>query len=137
MSIATIGAIFLKEYNEAVGVMIFYKIGEFFQERAVNNSRKSIQSLLEVKASYANIKLSDGKIKKTAPENLKIGDIIVVKPGEKIAVDGIIIKGASSLDTSALTGESLPVFVEENTEVLSGSLNVCLLYTSPSPRDRG
>ncbi len=124
MSIATIGAIFLKEYNEAVGVMIFYKIGEFFQERAVNNSRKSIQSLLEVKASYANIKLPDGKTKKTAPENLKIGDIIVVKPGEKIAVDGIIIKGASSLDTSALTGESLPVFVEENTEVLSGSLNV-------------
>lgn len=124
MSIATIGAIFLKEYNEAVGVMIFYKIGEYFQERAVNNSRKSIQSLLEVKASYANIKLPDGKIEKTAPENLKTGDIIVVKPGEKIAVDGVIIKGTSSLDTSALTGESLPVFVEENTEVLSGSLNV-------------
>ncbi len=124
MSIATIGAIFLKEYNEAVGVMIFYKIGEYFQEKAVNNSRKSIQSLLEVKASYANIKLPDGRIEKTAPENLKIGDIIVVKPGEKIAVDGVIIKGASSLDTSALTGESLPVFVEENTEVLSGSLNV-------------
>ncbi len=124
MSIATIGAIFLKEYNEAVGVMIFYKIGEYFQEKAVNNSRKSIQSLLEVKASYANIKLPDGKIEKTAPENLKTGDIIVVKPGEKIAVDGVIIKGASSLDTSALTGESLPVFVEENTEVLSGSLNV-------------
>lgn len=124
MSIATIGAIFLKEYNEAVGVMIFYKIGEYFQEKAVNNSRKSIQSLLEVKASYANIKLPDGKIEKTAPENLKIGDIIVVKPGEKIAVDGVIIKGASSLDTSALTGESLPVFVEENTEVLSGSLNI-------------
>lgn len=80
MSIATIGAIFLKEYNEAVGVMIFYKIGEYFQERAVNNSRKSIQSLLEVKASYANIKLPDGKIEKTAPENLKTGDIIVVKP---------------------------------------------------------
>lgn len=124
MSIATIGAIFLKEYNEAVGVMIFYKIGEYFQEKAVNNSRKSIQSLLEVKASYANIKLPDGRIEKTAPENLKTGDIIVVKPGEKIAVDGVIIKGASSLDTSALTGESLPVFVEENTEVLSGSLNI-------------
>lgn len=124
MSIATIGAIFLKEYNEAVGVMIFYKIGEYFQEKAVNNSRKSIQSLLEVKASYANIKLPDGKIEKTAPENLKTGDIIVVKPGEKIAVDGVIVKGVSSIDTSALTGESLPVFVEENTEVLSGSLNV-------------
>lgn len=124
MSIATIGAIFLKEYKEAVGVMIFYKIGEYFQERAVNNSRKSIQSLLEVKASYANIKLSDGKTQKTAPENLKTGDIIVVKPGEKIAVDGVIIKGVSSLDTSALTGESLPVFVEENAEVLSGSLNI-------------
>lgn len=124
MSIATIGAIFLGEYREAVGVMIFYKIGEYFQEKAVNNSRKSIQSLLEIKANYANLKLSDGSLKKVEPEILAVNDIIVIKPGEKVAVDGIIINGTSSLNTAALTGESLPVFVEKGTEVLSGSLNI-------------
>lgn len=124
MSIATIGAIFLGEYREAVGVMIFYKIGEYFQEKAVNNSRKSIQSLLEIKANYANLKLSDGSLKKVEPEILAVNDILVIKPGEKIAVDGIIINGTSSLNTAALTGESLPVFVEKGTEVLSGSLNI-------------
>ena len=124
MSIATIGAVSIKEYNEAVGVMIFYKIGEYFQEKAVNNSRNSIQNLLKIKANFANLKLSNGDIKKVTPEILKIDDVIVVKPGEKIAVDGIIINGSSSIDTSALTGESLPIFVEKGTEVLSGSLNI-------------
>ena len=124
MSIATIGAVSIKEYNEAVGVMIFYKIGEYFQEKAVNNSRNSIQNLLKIKANFANLKLSNGDIKKVTPEILKINDVIVVKPGEKIAVDGVIINGSSSIDTSALTGESLPVFVEKGTEVLSGSLNI-------------
>ena len=124
MSIATIGAVSIKEYNEAVGVMIFYKIGEYFQEKAVNNSRNSIQNLLKIKANFANLKLSNGDIKKVTPEILKIDDVIVVKPGEKIAVDGVIINGSSSIDTSTLTGESLPVFVEKGTEVLSGSLNI-------------
>ena len=124
MSIATIGAVSIKEYNEAVGVMIFYKIGEYFQEKAVNNSRNSIQNLLKIKANFANLKLSNGDIKKVTPEILKIDDVIVVKPGEKIAVDGVIINGSSSIDTSALTGESLPIFVEKGTEVLSGSLNI-------------
>ncbi len=124
MSIATIGAIFLREYREAVGVMIFYKIGEYFQERAVNNSRKSIQNLLEIKASFANIKLPNGEIKKVDPETLSVGDIIVIKPGEKVAVDGIVVNGTSSLDTAALTGESLPVSIEPGTEILSGSLNI-------------
>ena len=150
MSIATIGALFLREYREAVGVMIFYKVGEYFQERAVNNSRKSIQSLLEVKANYANLKLHDGTIKQVDPETLSVNDIIIIKPGEKVAVDGVVEKGTSSLNTAALTGESLPVFVEKGTEILSGSLNIdgmievrvtkeykdsaiskiCLLYTS-------
>ncbi len=124
MSIATIGALFLREYREAVGVMIFYKVGEYFQERAVNNSRKSIQSLLEVKANYANLKLHDGTIKQVDPETLSVNDIIIIKPGEKVAVDGVVEKGTSSLNTAALTGESLPVFVEKGTEILSGSLNI-------------
>lgn len=124
MSIATIGALLLKDYKEAVGVMIFYKIGEFFQERAVNNSRTSIQSLLEIKASFANLKLSDNTIKQVKPETLSINDIIIIKPGEKVPVDGIIIKGTSSLNTAALTGESLPRFVEIGSEILSGSLNI-------------
>lgn len=124
MSIATIGALLLKEYREAVGVMIFYKIGEYFQEKAVNNSRKSIQSLLEIKANYANIKLSDNTIKKVSPEFLNIDDIMIIKPGEKVATDGIVINGSSSINTAALTGESLPVFVEKGNEILSGSLNI-------------
>lgn len=124
MSIATIGALFLKEYREAVGVMIFYKIGEYFQERAVNNSRKSIQSLLEIKAAYANIKLSGGEIKQVAPETLNVGDTIIIKAGEKVPVDGTVIKGISSLDTAALTGESLPVYVEAGKDILSGSINI-------------
>ena len=124
MSIATVGALFLKEYREAVGVMIFYKIGEYFQDRAVNNSRKSIQSLLEIKANYANIKLPNGEIKQVDPETLNVEDIIVIKPGEKVPVDGIILKGESSLDTAALTGESLPVSVEPGKNILSGSLNI-------------
>lgn len=124
MSIATIGALFLREFREAAGVMIFYKIGEYFQERAVNNSRKSIQSLLEIKANFANIKLPNGEIKKVEPETLNVGDIIVIKPGEKVAVDGVVINGNSTLDTAALTGESLPVSVEIGTEILSGSLNI-------------
>lgn len=124
MSIATIGAIFLREYREAVGVMIFYKIGEYFQERAVNNSRKSIQSLLEIKATFANIKLSNGEIKKVNPENLNIADVIIIKPGEKVPTDCVVISGSSSLDTAALTGESLPVTIEKNSEILSGSINI-------------
>lgn len=124
MSIATIGALFLREYKEAVGVMIFYKIGEYFQERAVNNSRKSIQSLLEVKANYANIKLPNGETKQVDPETLEVNDIIVIKPGEKVPVDGVVVKGISSLNTAALTGESLPVSAETGTEILSGSLNI-------------
>jgi len=124
MSIATIGAISIGEYTEAIGVMIFYKIGEHFQEKAVGNSKKSIESLLKLKNINANLKTKSGEMKVVKPETLKKDDVIIVKVGESIPVDGIVIKGNSNLNTSTLTGESLPLFVEEKSEVLSGSVNL-------------
>ncbi|WP_239056074.1 heavy metal translocating P-type ATPase [Fusobacterium sp. IOR10] len=124
MSIATIGAISIGEYTEAIGVMIFYKIGEHFQEKAVENSKKSIESLLKLKNINANLKTKSGDMKVVKPETLKKDDIIIVKVGESIPVDGIVVKGNSNLNTSTLTGESLPLFVEERSEVLSGSVNL-------------
>lgn len=123
MSIATIGAIAIKQYPEAVAVMIFYEIGELFQGYAVNTSRKSITSLMNVRAEYANLLTKDGEIR-VKPESVKIEDILVLKPGERVPLDGIIIDGTGSIDTSALTGESMPREVEENVEILSGSINL-------------
>ena len=123
MTIATFGAFYLGESTEAVGVMLFYKIGEYFQDKAVSNSRKSIEKLLDIRPEYANIKNKNGELVKVSPKKLKIGDIIVVKAGEKIPVDGIVIKGNSTLNTAALTGESLPIEVDVDSEILSGSLN--------------
>lgn len=123
MSIATIGAIAIKQYPEAVAVMIFYEIGELFQGYAVNTSRKSITSLMNVRAEYANLLTKDGEIR-VKPESVKIDDILVLKPGERVPLDGIIIDGTGSIDTSALTGESMPREVEENDEILSGSINL-------------
>lgn len=123
MVIATFGAIGLKDFAEATGVMIFYKIGEYFQERAVDNSRKSIENLMKIKPEYANLKTTLGE-QKVAPEEIKVGDIIIVRPGEKIPVDGIVKVGSSSLDKSALTGESLPEEVKVGDELLSGSINL-------------
>ncbi len=124
MSIATIGAIYLGEYSEAIGVMIFYKIGEYFQEKAVESSRNSIESLLNLQVVTANLKNSDGSVSIVSPEDLKVGNVVLVKAGENIPVDGIILKGSSSLNTASLTGESLPLSVEKGEEVLSGSLNI-------------
>ena len=123
MTIATFGAFYLGESTEAVGVMLFYKIGEYFQDKAVSNSRKSIEKLLDIRPEYANIKNKNGELIKVSPKKLRIGDIIVVKAGEKIPVDGIVIKGNSTLNTAALTGESLPIEVDVDSEILSGSLN--------------
>lgn len=123
MTIATFGAFYLGETTEAVGVMLFYKIGEYFQESAVRNSRKSIEKLLDIRPDYANIRDNNGEVVKISPKKLKIGDIIIIKSGEKVPVDGIVIKGESDLNTAALTGESLPSDVTVNSEVLSGSLN--------------
>ena len=123
MAIATIGAIAIGEYPEAVAVMLFYQVGELFQDYAVDKSRKSIASLMDIRPDYANLK-RENEISKVNPEEVKIGETIVVKPGEKVPLDGIILEGKSSLDTKALTGESLPKDVAEGEEILSGTINL-------------
>ena len=122
MTIATIGAFAIGEFPEAVAVMLFYQIGELFQSYAVNKSRKSITGLMDIRPDYANVK-RNGEISKVNPEEVNIGETIIVKPGEKVPLDGIIIKGESMLETSSLTGESLPRDVKENDDVLSGCIN--------------
>ncbi|WP_312092783.1 heavy metal translocating P-type ATPase [Niallia sp.] len=122
MAIATLGAFAIQEYPEGVAVMLFYQIGELFQGIAVNRSRKSITSLMDIRPDYANVKEGD-QFKKISPEQVKIGDIILIKPGEKIPLDGQVIEGSSSVDTSALTGESIPRDIEIGNEVLSGFIN--------------
>lgn len=123
MSIATVGAIFLRDFSEAAGVMIFFKVGDFFQELAINNSKKSIKALMKIKPEFANLK-KDGVIKKVSPENVYINDIIIIKPGERVPLDGIIVKGSSTIDNSALTGESLPVLAEIGSQISSGGINI-------------
>lgn len=123
MSVATIGAFGIGEFPEAVAVMLFYQIGELFQSYAVDKSRKSIASLMDIRPDYANI-YRDEKIEKVNPEEVKIGDTIIVKPGEKIPLDGTIIEGTTTLDTKALTGESLPREAKEGDKVLSGCINL-------------
>lgn len=122
MTIATIGAFFVGEYPEAIAVMLFYRIGEFFQSYAVGKSRKSISSLMELCPEYANV-LENGEMKQVDPDLVSIGDTIVVKAGERIPLDGIVVSGSSALDTSALTGESIPRSVREGDEVMSGCVN--------------
>lgn len=122
MAIATVGAFAIGEYPEGVAVMLFYQLGELLQGIAVNNSRKSIVSLMDIRPDYANIKVGEG-IKKVSPEEIKVGEIIVVKPGEKVPLDGKIVRGASTFDTSALTGESLPREAKAGDDVLSGFIN--------------
>ncbi|MDR1903558.1 MAG: cadmium-translocating P-type ATPase [Treponema sp.] len=122
MSLATIGAFAIGEYPEAVAVMLFYQIGEAFQDYAVGRSRASITALMDIRPESANLKTGD-TIRTVSPEEVAVGDLIVVKPGEKIPLDGTIVEGVSSLDTSALTGEALPRDVESGSEALSGSIN--------------
>ena len=123
MSIATIGAFAIGEFPEAVAVMLFYQVGELFQDYAVDKSRKSIVSLMDIRPDYANVK-RNGELKKVNPKEVQIGEIIVVKPGEKIPLDGVVIKGYSMVDTSALTGEPVPREIKEKDEVLSGCVNI-------------
>ena len=124
MTIATIGAFLVGEYPEAVAVMLFYQIGEMFQSYAVNKSRRSIAELMDIKPETANLKNADGTITVKKPEEIKAGDIIVVKPGEKIPLDGIVLSGSGDIDTAALTGESAPRFVDKDMEVISGSISL-------------
>lgn len=128
MSVATVGAFVIGEYHEAVAVMFFYQVGELFQSMAVKKSRNSIASLIDIRADYANLK-NGGKIEKVSSQEVGINDLIVVKPGEKVPLDGIITEGSSVFDTSALTGESLPSEKSEGEEVLSGYINKTGLIT--------
>ncbi len=123
MSIATLGAFAIGEYPEAVAVMLFYQVGELFQDIAIVRSRASISSLMDIRPDYANIE-EDGELRQVAPDDVPGGSVIIVKPGEKIPLDGVVISGESSVDTSALTGESLPRDVSEGNPVVSGSLNM-------------
>ena len=122
MTVATIGAIAIGEYPEAVAVMLFYQIGELFQSYAVDKSRRTIASLMDIRPDFANLK-NGSEIEKVDPDKVKIGDIIVVKPGEKIPLDGIVVDGDTMIDTSMLTGESVPRRAEVNSEVISGCIN--------------
>ncbi len=122
MAIATLGAFAIQQYPEAVAVMLFYQVGELFQSIAVNRSRKSITSLMDIRPDYANVKVGN-ETKQVSPEDVQIGEYIIVKPGEKVPLDGKVIEGTSMMDTSALTGESVPREVEVGNDVLSGFVN--------------
>ena len=123
MTVATLGAFGIGEFPEAVAVMLFYQIGELFQSYAVDKSRKSIASLMDIRPDYANV-YRDGNEEKVDPDEVKVGEIIIVKPGEKIALDGVIVEGNTTLDTKALTGETMPREAKEGDEVLSGAINI-------------
>ena len=129
MTVATLGAIMIGEYPEAVAVMLFYEVGELFQGYAINKSRKSIADMMDIKPEYANV-IRDNKSKKVEPDEVQIGEIIEIKPGERVPLDAIIIKGETTLDTSALTGESVPVEVREGATILSGCININALITA-------
>ena len=136
MTIATIGALILGEHSEGVAVMLFYQVGEWFQSYAVSKSRKSIASLMDIRPDYANVE-RDGKLEQVDPDEVNIGDMIVVKPGERVPLDGKIIKGTSALDTSALTGESMPRDVEPGMEVISGCINQTGILTIQTTKKYG
>ena len=136
MALATIGAFAIGEFPEAVAVMLFYQVGELFQSYAVDKSRKSIASLMDIRPDYANVK-RDNKLIKISPDDVKIGEEIVIKPGEKVPLDGIVTDGKSSLDTKALTGESMPRDVKIGDEILSGCINQNGLLTIKVTKEFG
>ncbi len=136
MSVSTLGAIGIHELPEAVGVMLFYKVGEFFQDLAVDRSRDSIKKLIEIRPDFANLRIN-GKTKTVSPEEVRVGDIIVVRPGEKIPLDGEVIEGTSTVDTSPLTGEPIPRSVSPGSTVLAGTINQRGLLTIRVTRPYG
>ena len=123
MAVATVGAFGCGEYREGVAVMLFYQVGELFQSVAVDRSRKSISALMDIRPDYANIE-RDGQLVQVDPEEVAVGDVIVVKPGERVPLDGTVLEGSSTLDTAALTGESLPRDVGDGDEIVSGCVNL-------------
>ena len=137
MAIATVGAIALGDYVEGTAVMLFYQIGELFQSYAVGKSRRNISDLMDIRPDYANIEKEDGSLEQVDPDEVEIGSIIVVAPGEKVPIDGIIVEGHSSLNTSALTGESLPREVDAGAEVISGCINLTGVLKIQTTKDFG
>ena len=136
MAVATIGAIALGDYVEGTAVMLFYQIGELFQSYAVGKSRRNISELMDIRPDYANIE-ADGQLRQVDPDEVEIGSIIVVQPGEKVPIDGIVTEGTSTLNTSALTGESVPREVTEGDEVISGCINLSGLLKIRTTKEFG
>ena len=124
MAVATVGAILLGDYTEGVAVMLFYQIGELFQSYAVGRSRKNISELMDIRPDYANVEGGNGRLEQIDPDEVEVGSVIIVRPGEKIPIDGIVLEGKTTLDTVALTGESVPREIQEGDEVISGCINL-------------
>ncbi|SDF16023.1 heavy metal translocating P-type ATPase [Marvinbryantia formatexigens] len=137
MAVATIGAIILGEYVEGVAVMLFYQIGELFQSYAVGKSRRNISELMDIRPDYANVEQADGSLEKVDPDEVAIGDVIVVQPGEKVPIDGVILEGSTTLNTSALTGESLPREASAGDEIISGCINMSGLIKIRTTKEFG
>lgn len=137
MAVATVGAMTLGEYTEGVAVMLFYQIGELFQSVAVGKSRRNISSLMDIRPDFANLLLQSGETQAVDPDEVEIGSIIIIKPGEKVPIDGVITEGTTSIDVSALTGESLPKEVSEGDEILSGSINLSGLIKVKTTKEFG
>ena len=136
MALATVGAIILGEYVEGTAVMLFYQIGELFQSYAVGKSRRNISALMDTRPDYANIE-QDGQLEQVDPDDVAVGTVIVVQPGEKVPIDGVVVGGSSTLNTSALTGESLPREVREGDEVISGCVNLTGLLRMETTKEFG
>ena len=136
MAVASIGAFFVGDYPEAVVVMLFYQVGELFEDYAVGKSRKSIAELMNIRPDYANLKTAEG-VEKVSPDQVKVGDIIVIRPGEKVPLDGVVVSGHSTLDTAALTGESVPQDIEEGSRIISGCINLSGLIEVRTEKEFG
>ena len=137
MAVATVGAIILGEYTEGVAVMLFFQIGEWFQSYAVGKSRRNISQLMDIRPDYANIEDENGNLEQVDPDEVAVGTVIVVQPGEKVPIDGIILEGNSTLNTAALTGESLPRDVVEGDEIISGCINMTGLLKIRTTKEFG
>ena len=136
MAVATIGAIALGDYKEGTAVMLFYQIGELFQSYAVGKSRRNISDLMDIRPDYANVE-KDGELEQVDPDEIEIGTVIVVQPGEKVPIDGVVVEGTSSLNTSALTGESVPREVSVDDEIISGCVNLTGLIKIETSKEFG
>ena len=142
MAVATVGAIAIAlyeqsgDYTEAIAVMLFYQIGELFQSYAVGKSRRNINELMDIRPDYANVE-QDGKLEKVDPDEVEIGSVIVVQPGEKVPIDGVILEGSSTLSTSALTGESIPREAAAGDEIISGCINMTGLLKVKTTKEFG